>query len=133
MKKVISFIVLVLMCSALFFGCSGSDDTVEAFVVSNQSYTTQKDVESAKSADALEAGKEVFASVHFIESPKGMEYTVKWSLDNNEIKSETKATANGPRDTVVYNLEADKAKAGTLKVEIIYKDSVLTTKELLVK
>lgn len=133
MKKVISVLFLLLMCASLFVGCSGSNDTVETFVIAQESYTTKNDIEAAPKTESLEAGKEIFASVHFVESPQGMEYKIKWYLNNNEIKSETKATTKGPQDIVVYSLEADKATAGSLKVEIIYKDTVLTAKELPIK
>jgi hypothetical protein len=59
-----------------------------------------------------------------------MEYTVKWYLDGTEVKSETKATVNDMQDIIVYELETEQAVEGTLKVEVIYKDTTLLTKEL---
>ena len=48
-------------------------------------------------------------------------------------KTETKATANDAKDIIVYDLEAEKVSTGKLKLEVIYKDTVLLTKELEIK
>ena len=58
---------------------------------------------------------------------------MKWYLDNTEIKAETKATENDMQDVVVYELEADQAQKGTLKVEVIYGEDILLSKELVIQ
>lgn len=133
MKKIIAIFSVIIIMIVTLAGCSGHDDTVQNCIVSNKSYTTQKDLEAATQLDTLKAGEPLFASVYFIESPKGMEYTVKWYIGGTEIKSETKATVNATKDIVVYELEAGKAVAGNLKLQIMYKDTVLVTKELAIK
>ncbi len=55
---------------------------------------------------------------------------MKWYLDGTEIKSETKATEGDLQDIVIYELEAGQVSGGTLKVEVIYKDTTLLSKEI---
>lgn len=130
MKKFLSLFVIIIMITAILSGCGSSDDTIQTCIISNTGFTSQSELESAEQTQTLKAGDPVYASVNFIESPKGMKYTVKWYLDGTEIKSETKETVNDAHDIVVYELEAEKAAAGTLKLEVIYRDTVLHTQEL---
>lgn len=130
MRKYLTLIVTVIIIAAMFTGCGGNDDTIQTCIISNTSYTSQSKMESAVETDTLTADKPIYASIHFVESPKGMKYSIKWYLNGTEIKSETKATVNDTQDIVVYKLEAEQAVEGTLKVEIIYKDTTLLTKEL---
>lgn len=133
MKKVMVLLISILMMVVSLVGCGGNDDTIQNCIISNSSYSSQDELESANQEDALTANKPIYASVHFVESPKGMEYTVKWYLDDTEIKSETKATEKDMQDIVIYELEAEQAIAGSLKLEVIYKDTILLTKELTVQ
>jgi hypothetical protein len=130
MRKISIRLVVALIMTVVLTGCAGKDDTVQSCIISNTSYTSQKELESASQPDHLIANENVYTSIHFIETPKGMEYTVKWYLDGTEIKTESKKTVNDLQDVVVYELDAKQALAGTLKLEVIYKDAVLLTKEL---
>ena len=133
MKKVTVLLITILMMAVSLVGCGGNDDTIQTCIISNSSYSSQEELESANQEEALIVNEPVYASVHFVESPKGMEYTVKWYLDGTEIKSETKATEKDMQDIVVYELEAEQAVAGSLKLEVIYKDTILLTKELIIQ
>lgn len=133
MKKVTVLLITILMMAVSLVGCGGNDDTIQTCIISNSSYSLQEELESANQEDALIVNEPVYASVHLVESPKGMEYTVKWYLDGTEIKSETKATEKDMQDIVVYELEAEQAAAGSLKLEVIYKDTILFTKELIIQ
>ncbi len=130
MKKLLSLFVIIIMITTVLSGCGSNDDTIQTCIISNTGFTSQSKLEAAEQTQTLKAGESVYASVHFIESPKGMEYTAKWYLDGSEIKSETKETVNDTHDIVVYELEAEKSVAGTLKLEVIYNDTVLRTQEL---
>lgn len=123
MKKVIAIFIVV----ATLTGCNGNDNTVQTYIVSNTSYDSQDELESATQTDTLTVDEPIYTSIHFVESPKGMEYTVKWYLDGTEIKTETKATVNDTQDVVAYELDGEQAVEGTLKIEIIYKDTTLLT------
>lgn len=99
-------------------------------VIANESYLVQDDLEAVEQPEFIKAGETVYASIHFIESPQGMEYSVKWYLNDVELKKETKATQNNFQDIIVYELEAEDIIAGTLKIEVSYKDMVLLSKEI---
>lgn len=130
MRKISIRLALALIIAVILTGCGGNDDTIQGCIISNTSYTSQKELDLASQPDNLIAEEKVYASIHFIESPKGMKYTAKWYLDGTEIKIETKKTVNDVQDVVVYELDAEQALVGTLKLELIYKDTVLLTKEL---
>lgn len=133
MKKVMVLLSMVLMMVIPLIGCGGRDDTIETCIISNSSYSSQNELESANQEEILTVNEPIYASVHFVESPKGMEYTAKWYLDGTEIKSETKETVKDMQDIVIYELEAEQAVAGSLKFEVTYKDTILLTKELTVQ
>lgn len=133
MKKVIILLIAILTMSILLVGCGGTDNTIQTCIISNSGYYTQEELESAQQEEILAANEPIYASVHFVESPKGMEYTVKWYIDGNEIKSETKETEKEIQDIIVFELEGAKATAGSLKVEVVYKGTILVTKELAIQ
>ena len=133
MRKIFAFSFIAVLMIAVLTGCSGNDDTVQTCIISDVSYSSESELEAAEQPDTLTLNEPIYASIHFIESPKGSEYTVKWYLDNNEIKVETKVTENDMQDVVVYELEADQAQKGTLKVEVIYGEDILLSKELVIQ
>ena len=133
MKKILSLVLCSALLTLLLAGCGNYDDTVQTCIIAGEAYTDQTDLEAAEQPGSLSAGSPAYASIHFIESPKGMAYTVKWTLNDTEIKTETKGTQNAQQDTLVYTLEADKLSAGHLKIEILYDGTVLLTQELPVK
>ncbi len=131
--KIIPIIAIVLTMLLTLAGCGGNSNTVQRCIISNDSFTTQDSLDAASQPENLTEKENVYASVYFIESPKGMEYTVKWYLDGNEIQSETKATINDMKDIIVFKLDAEKASAGTLKVKVMYDDTMLFSKEIAIK
>jgi len=133
MNKIIYLFFAVVIITITLVGCSEYNNTIQSCIVANTSYTSQNELESVTQTDTLTAGQPIFASIHFIESPKGMKYTVKWYLDETEIISDTKATEKNAQDIVVYELKAEHAITGTLKLEVIFNDTVLLSKELEIK
>ena len=133
MKKGIILLITILTMSVLLVGCGGNDNTIQTCIISNSGYYTQEELESVQQEKMITANEPIYTSIHFVESPKGMEYTVKWYIDGNEIKSETKATEKDIQDIVVFELEKTQATAGSLKVEVIYKETILVTKELAIQ
>ena len=99
MKKVTVLLITILMMAVSLVGCGGNDDTIQTCIISNSSYSSQEELESANQEDALIVNEPVYASVHFVESPKGMEYTVKRYLVGTEIKTETKETEKATETT----------------------------------
>jgi len=131
MRKMIALIVTLGVLLLCLTGCD--DSPIQDFVVSGTGYTTQEEIDKVVQSEMLSANEAVFATVSLIESPKGMEYTVNWYIDGSLILSETKATVNNQRDIVVYELVAENVTPGLLKVEIVYRDTVLATRELTVE
>jgi len=124
-------LVLATVFTVILAGCAGSN-TVAGFIVSDRQYTDISDLESAKQPEQLTAGKDIYASVYFIESPKGMEYTAKWFINGNEAKTETQKQLTDRKGIIIFSLEGDKAAAGTLKFEISYEGDVLASTELVI-
>lgn len=128
-KNYAFLLALIALLVFALAGC-GVSNTVENFIVSDRQYTEGGDLESAKQPEQLAAGKDVYASVCFIESPKGMEYTAKWFINGNEVKTDTQKMPTDRKGIIVFSLEGDKVTTGTLKLEISYDDYILASREL---
>lgn len=126
------FLLFAALLMTLMTGC-GQLNTVESYVVSNAFYEEKSDIEDATQPEIIAQNEPVYASVYFIESPKGMEYTAKWYLDGTEIKTDVQVTTTDKAGVIVYSLEADQVVAGTLKFEITYNDDILCSQELVVE
>lgn len=130
-KNILFLLVLITIFTVALTGCKETN-TVSHYIISNQRYTEKTDLESAAQPEQLTAGKDVYASVYFIESPKGMEYTAKWFIEGNEVKTDTQKMPTDKRGVIVFSLEGDKVTAGTLKFEVHYNGDILCSKELAV-
>lgn len=134
-KKTIQALLGLAICLATLFmltGC-GESTPIQGMVISNEPYVSAAEIESAEQLTELSVGEPVYGSVSFIESPKGMKYQAIWLLNDNEIKTDEKAMETDKRGELVFPLEAEKITAGTLKLQILYKDEVLAEKEILIK
>ena len=129
--KAAFLLVLAMVLTIALAGCEGSN-TVSSFVISDRQYTERSDLESAKQPEQLTAGKDIYASVYFIESPKGMEYTVKWFVNGNEVKTDKQKMPSDSEGMIVFALEGDKVIAGTLKIEISFGGDILASRELVI-
>jgi len=123
--------VLITLFILVFVGC-GESNTVASFIVSERQYAERSSLESAKQPEQLTAGKTIYASVYFIESPKGMEYTAKWFIDGNEVKTDKQKMPTDRKGIIIFSLEEDKVTAGTLKFQISYNSYILASKELII-
>jgi hypothetical protein len=110
-------------------GCE-KNNTVQTCIISNEQYQEKDALEKAVQPESVIAGKEVYASIYFIESPKGMAYTMKWYIDGTEVKTEEKEMKEDKHGMIVFSLEADKVVGKTLKCELKYKEDILKTVEL---
>jgi len=124
-------LVLITIFTLALAGC-GEVNTVAGYIVADRPYSERSDLESAKQPEQLPAGKDVYASVYFIESPQGMEYTAKWSINGNTVKTETQKLLTDRKGMIVFSLEGNKVTAGTLKLEIRYGSDILASKELVI-
>lgn len=135
MKKISGVLLMLTIYTSLVFilaGC-GESSPIAGSVISNEQYTDQSAIDKASKPTELTKDKDIYASVSFIESPKGMKYTAKWLINAKEIKTDEKKMATDKKGILVFPLEKDKLKGGSLKLQIIYKDNVLMEKEILVK
>ena len=134
MKKLIFIAMALILCiSCIFALVACENNTVSNIVIANEQYTDKASLEKAEQPTELPKDTNVYASIYFVESPKGMKYTAIWSYDGEVIKSEEKEMTKNQYGVIVYALEADKVKAGTLKLEIKFKDYVATESEITVK
>lgn len=117
---------ILAVCSLT--GCK--DSTVQKCIIANVCYSDQSDLDEDVQQGVVNLEEKIQASIAFIESPSGMEYGVKWYLDGEFIESETKTTVQDKHDVLVYELNTENLKEGTLKLEALYKDKVLYTKEV---
>ncbi len=130
MKKYIPVIIALVTLSVILVACGGNNNTVQNCNISNISVTSISELEEMEQPTTLTAGKQIYANIHFVESPKETAYTAIWYLDDREIKREIKETENDMQDVIVYELEAEQALNGVLKLEIAYDNTILLTKEL---
>ena len=132
LKKIFRPCFALAMIIIFLTGC-GQLNTVESLVVSNEPYAAKEDIEDAVQPEQVSAGTDIYASIYFIESPKGMEYTGKWYLNGEEIKSDTQETITDKSGAVIYRLEADDVKKGSLQFEVFYNNELLISTEITVK
>jgi hypothetical protein len=90
-------------------------------------------MEKAVPPESLKAGEPVYASVYFIESPKGMKYTVEWLLNNTQVNTEEKEMETDKCGVIVFELPRDTATAGQLTLRVLYKGKLLFDKEMPIK
>lgn len=128
-KCLVLSLLLVLAC--VLAGC-GESNTVSVCIISNQQYTDRKELENAKQPERLSAGLDIYASVYFIESPRGMEYTAKWFINGHEVKTDTQKMPTDRKGLIVFSLERDLINAGMLKFELSYEGIALTSRELVI-
>jgi uncharacterized protein YxeA len=134
MKKLMSILMLTMFCISSAFALTGCEsDPVSNIIISNEKYSDETAVEEAKQPNELSKNSDIYASINFIESPKGMKYTVVWSYDGETVKTDEKEMTANQHGVIVYTLEADKVREGTLKLEIKYKDRLVTQIEAVVK
>jgi len=133
-KKTIKMIALVLGSMLLIIGLTGcEDDTVMNLVIDDKPYQDQAVLDQAESQSEFSVQTPLYASIYFIESPKGMKYTAKWFLNDQEIKSDEKEMLTDKAGIIVYSLEADKVMAGNFKFQILFRDKVITEQIFTVK
>jgi hypothetical protein len=91
LKKLISIAIALILCISCSFTLAGCDSSpISKIVIANEHYNDKTLVEKAEQPLELSKEKAVYASIYFIESPKGMKYTANWYYDGKVIKTEEK-------------------------------------------
>ena len=132
MRAAKNMLILILITIFALVPAGCESNTVSNLIISDRQYTQTEELNNAKQPEQLVAGKDIYASVNFIESPKGMEYTAKWFINGNEIKTDTQEMPTDRKAVIVFSLEKDKVTAGTLKFEVSYKGEILASRELVI-
>ena len=128
MRKIVVYLLMGMLAVCILTGCE--DSPVQKCIIANVGYSNQSDLDEAVQQEMVNLEEDIQASIAFIESPSGTEYGVKWYLDGEFIEGETKTTVQDKHDVLVYELNTENLKEGTLKLEVLYKDKVLYTKEV---
>lgn len=116
--------ILLPATSGLF---EGHSSVVMHFVVAAQEYRSSSEVEVAQTQEILKAGEDLFASVYFIESPRGTEYEVRWVSGNTVIETVKKEMVEDKRGVLTFMLPAKKALPGTYDVQIRTRGKTITS------
>ncbi len=132
-KLIVVSVLLVLFLSMLLLLTGCEDDTVAKYIIANEAYATADAIETAVQPESMKAGQTIYASISFIESPRGMKYAVEWLLDGQQIYTEEKEMVTDRRGIIVYELPGGKATAGQLTLRVLYKDKLIFSKELPIK
>lgn len=128
MKKVkfgflIAFIAVIVFC---FTGCE--DSTVSTVVLSN-TQVTEESALSSSSNTTIQSGKDLYANVLFVESPKGMKYTAKWIKDKETLKTDEQAMISDKKGIISFELEGNQVTDGKYTFEIDYKNKKIYSKD----
>lgn len=125
--------MITLCCILALMLVSCDSSPISGLILSESPLEAESDYAKATQPAELSIEKPVYASVYFIESPKGMTYTVKWFINDEEVKSEEKAMVTSQKGVIIYSLESEKLAPGTLKLQILYKDQILSEKSVTLK
>lgn len=135
MKRKSRCFLWISLCIAIIMivtGC-GNNNTVESMVISTSQYEKKKDIEAAESITTISESQSLYVSVYLIESPKGMEYTGTWYLDDELIKTETKSMQDDMCGSMLFELKADSVTKGTIRFDLKSHDDVLASKTVTVE
>lgn len=133
MKKILFIAIIICLAVVPVLSGCGESSPVQGFVISDRQLADSGAIENAGQPAEFTTDKELFACVSFIESPKGIQYTVHWIQGGQTIKTEDKEMVTDKKGVINYSLEKEYLSAGTLTVQILYKDEVLAEKEVTVK
>lgn len=119
----LAFLAVIVFC---FAGCE--DSTVSSVVLSNTQITEESSLNSLADT-AIQAGKDLYANVLFVESPKGMKYTAKWIKDKNALKTDEQKMVSDKKGIISFKLDGNMVSKGKYTFEIEYKDKKIYSKD----
>lgn len=122
----IASFVMIVCC---FAGCD--DSTVSTVVISNTQISQESSLKSAAGA-TIESGKDLYANVLFVESPKGMKYTATWIKDKKTLKTDEQAMTSDKKGIISFELGSDLVAAGKYTLKIDYKNKTIYSKDFTV-
>lgn len=134
MKKIyiIGIILFVIVAGFIYFAVSRDNTVVQDLVISNEKCEDADSIDDMEEPDSYTAGKELYANIYFIESPKGTEYTLKWYRNDTEVYSSKLEMQEDRKGLLIFNIEGSIVTEGSWKIEVINRDKVVYTKEFTV-
>ena len=130
-RRLLAALLLAMLLPVALCACE--DSPVMRMVVSETAYADIDTLDHAGQPASLPAGRPVHASVHVIESPKGMGYTARWLLAGGQIRTQQQATQTEPAGVLVFPLDGALAEKGMLTVQVLFRETVLSIVEIPVK
>jgi hypothetical protein len=67
----------------------------------------------------IHGGNALYATVHFVECPKGSAFTAQWIRNGEVIAEETASLATEPQGVIAYALEAEAATPGNYTFRLL--------------
>lgn len=137
-KKLIGILIgLALVVVVIIVSMMGSGDytPIVSGIIDNKAYDSYDDLDAATKPTTLSVNENVFASVHYIESPTGKKYDVKWTLNDQVVKEETLEVVTDKQGALSSELNSDKLAAGKLQFSMYYesKEDALYTAEVTIE
>ncbi len=81
----------------------------------------------------IPVGKDLYANIQIVESPKGSKFTAKWVNAGKTVKEETKELTSDKKGTISYILDGDKTKSGKYTFELSISGKAVFKYEITVK
>lgn len=81
----------------------------------------------------IPAGKDLYANVQLVESPKGSKFTAKWISAEKLVKVETKELTSDKKGTISFILDGDKTKSGKYTFELTTSGKEVFKYEITIK
>lgn len=92
-------------------------------IVSNAFNKFQEDYQAE-----IPESNDLYAAIHFVECPKGSEYTGKWMKDGNLIQEDNGTLLTGPEGVLSYKLDGDSVVKGSYTFELYDGDKKMFEK-----
>jgi len=92
-------------------------------VVSNAFNKFQEDYQAK-----IPENNDLYAAIHFVECPKGSEYSGKWIKDGNLIQKDNGTLLTGPEGVISYKLDGDSVVKGSYTFELYDGDKKMFEK-----
>ena len=99
------------------------------YVVVEKEYNKFKE----KFKTEIPVGKDLYANIQIVESPKGSKFTAKWVNAGKTVKEETKELTADKKGTISYILDGDKTKSGKYTFELSTSGKAVFEYEITVK
>lgn len=130
--KIIGIIAVIVFLTVIVFFVGGRDNTpIVSGIIDTKEYSDYKEFDELATVNSLSIDDHVIFSMHFIESPTGKKYDIKWLIDASQVQSETVEVIKGTQGVLTSELQSANRKAGTVRVEVYNagQDKILFSKE----